>query len=120
MLKIVVLPAPFGPMRPTSSCGSIVKLKSETAVRPPNRMVTFLASSSGIGPLPFIALIGRNGVFATPEHLPQFAAAKQPLWARQHQHDQHHRVDDHPRISVAVQHLFGHPKSLGQKREDDR
>src|SRR2546428_5051349 len=48
MLKIVVLPAPFGPINPTSSCGSMARLKSETAVRPPNRIVTCLASSSGM------------------------------------------------------------------------
>ncbi len=75
MLKIVVLPAPLGPMSPTNSCGSSVRLKSETAVRPPNRIVTFLASSSGIGPLPFIAFVSRNGIFPPRQYLPQFAPA---------------------------------------------
>jgi hypothetical protein len=35
MLKQVVLPAPFGPMRPTISPSSIWKERSSTAVRPP-------------------------------------------------------------------------------------
>ena len=47
MLKIVVLPAPFGPISPTSSPGWIAKLNSDTAVRPPKRMVTLRASRSG-------------------------------------------------------------------------
>jgi hypothetical protein len=40
MLKIVVFPAPLGPMRPSSSSGRTSTLKLETAVRPPKRMVT--------------------------------------------------------------------------------
>src|SRR6266540_3896576 len=58
MLKIVVFPAPFGPMRPTSSCPSIDRLKSETAVRPPNRIVTFLTSRSGMATTPHPPLRG--------------------------------------------------------------
>ena len=39
-LKAVVLPAPFGPIRPTISFFPISMLSSETAVRPPNLMTT--------------------------------------------------------------------------------
>src|SRR3954454_1534952 len=98
MLKIVVLPAPFGPIRPASSCGSIERLKSETAVRPPKRMVTWRASSSGI-----VALLLRRRVLAPRQHLPQLAPAEKPLRPRQHQDDEHDRVDDRARVLVGVQ-----------------
>ncbi len=43
-LKNVVLPAPLGPMSPTISPSCTFMLTSSTAVRPPNRIVTPLAS----------------------------------------------------------------------------
>src|SRR5213595_2686818 len=39
-LKHVVLPAPLGPMSPKICCGSMAKLTSCSATRPPNRMVS--------------------------------------------------------------------------------
>ena len=48
-LNAVVFPAPFGPMRPTSSPGCITRLKSESALRPPNRMVTPFTSRGARG-----------------------------------------------------------------------
>src|ERR1051325_952007 len=115
MLKIVVLPAPFGPIRPTSSCCSIVRLKSATAVRPPKRMVTPRASSSGI-----VALLLRHRVLAPRQDLPQLAAPEDTLRPRQHQRDQGDRVDDHARVFVAVQHFLHHAQPLGEDGEDDR
>ncbi len=47
-LKKVVLPAPLGPMRPTISPELTVRSTLRTAVRPPKRMVTPLASSTGL------------------------------------------------------------------------
>ena len=46
-LKTVVLPAPFGPMRPAISPSRIVKLTSSLAVSPPKRFVSFSTSRSG-------------------------------------------------------------------------
>ena len=43
-LKKVVFPAPLGPMRPTISPSCTFMLTSSTAVRPPKRIVTPLAS----------------------------------------------------------------------------
>ena len=43
MLNMVVLPAPFGPISPTISFSSIVRLKSETAFNPPNSIDKFFA-----------------------------------------------------------------------------
>src|SRR5437899_10828471 len=97
MLKIVVFPAPFGPINPTSSCGSTVRLKSATAVRPPKRIVTPRASSSGI-----VALLLRHRVLPLRQHLPQLAATEEPLRPCEHQYDQRQRVDDHARILVGV------------------
>src|SRR5205085_5913014 len=45
-LKKVVLPAPLGPMMPTSSPPSIATETPSTAVRPPKRTVTSRADSS--------------------------------------------------------------------------
>src|SRR3954447_15282224 len=45
VLKKVVLPAPFGPMRLTMLPRGITKFTSFTATRPPNRMVILRASS---------------------------------------------------------------------------
>jgi hypothetical protein len=47
-LKKVVLPAPLGPMTLTIEPSSSVKSSALTAVRPPNRLVTF-SGPSGLG-----------------------------------------------------------------------
>src|SRR5437660_1036174 len=47
-LKAVVLPAPFGPMRPTSSRGASDRLKSARALRPPNCIETWRASRTAL------------------------------------------------------------------------
>src|SRR4051812_40515479 len=46
MLKKVVLPAPLGPMIDTIERSGTLKVTSLTAVRPPNCLVTFCASSA--------------------------------------------------------------------------
>src|SRR5438270_12790058 len=45
-LNAVVLPAPFGPIRPTISHSSTVRLSPSIAVRPPKRMVRSRTSST--------------------------------------------------------------------------
>src|SRR5205807_4607648 len=50
-LKHVVLPAPLGPMRPTNSNSSTLRLTSRRACRPPNRIDSSLASRTGIDAL---------------------------------------------------------------------
>src|ERR1700757_232655 len=47
MRKIVLLPEPFGPSRPTTSPGSIAKDTSVTARRGPYHLVTCWASTTG-------------------------------------------------------------------------
>src|SRR5258707_15751819 len=47
MRKIVLLPEPLGPSRPTISPGSIAKETSATARRGPYHLVTFCASTRG-------------------------------------------------------------------------
>src|SRR5437762_3164044 len=107
MLKIVVFPAPFGPINPASSCCSTARLKSATAVRPPKRIVTPRASSSGI-----VALLLRRRVLPLRKHLPQLAASEESLRPREHQHDQRKRVDDHARVLVGVEDSLGHAQPL--------
>src|SRR3954451_22091839 len=50
-LKIVVLPAPLGPMRPTISTSPTRRLTSLRARRPPKRMETRSVSRTDIGAL---------------------------------------------------------------------
>ncbi len=50
-LNRVVLPAPFGPMNPQISPSGTRALKSDRAVTPPNRTVTFSITSTGIAPV---------------------------------------------------------------------
>src|SRR5437588_8103229 len=50
-LKQVVLPAPLGPMRPTISNSSTLRLTSSRACRPPKRIDSSLASRTGIDAL---------------------------------------------------------------------
>src|SRR4051794_24765863 len=45
-LNAVVLPAPFGPIRPTISHSSTFRLSPSIAVRPPKRMVRSRTSST--------------------------------------------------------------------------
>src|SRR3954467_6999468 len=51
-LKMGVLPAPLGPMRPTISNSSTLRVTSRSACRPPNRIEMQLASSIGMHPEP--------------------------------------------------------------------
>src|SRR6266498_2147694 len=51
MLKMVVFPAPFGPMRPLICPRSTSRSRSRTAVNPPNFLVSLRISSSAIGAL---------------------------------------------------------------------
>src|SRR5438270_6191978 len=50
-LKHVVLPAPLGPMRPTISNSSTLRLTSSSACRPPKRIDSSSASRTGIDAL---------------------------------------------------------------------
>src|SRR4051812_3741826 len=52
-LKMVVLPAPLGPMRPTISNSSTFRVTSRSACRPPKRIETPVASRIGMQPEPF-------------------------------------------------------------------
>src|SRR5262252_8470703 len=48
MLKKVVLPAPFGPIRLTIDCSAMLKSTLLTATKPPKRLVTFSATSRSV------------------------------------------------------------------------
>ena len=59
MLNTVVLPAPFGPIRPASSPGCTVRLKSFTARNPPKNLVSLRISNNRSG-CSFLCLIRCN------------------------------------------------------------
>src|SRR3977135_1800152 len=65
-LKLVVLPAPFGPIRATVSFSFTVKLTSCTARKPPNRLLRLRMTSAS-------AIVLRPRRFAAGMALPGFA-----------------------------------------------
>src|SRR2546421_286381 len=75
-LNSVVLPAPFGPMMPSSSPACTSRVTLRTAVRPPNRFVTF--SSWSIG----------------PSHAKPRGDSGEALGCEAHDEDEHDAVDD--------------------------
>src|SRR5262245_45859143 len=87
ILKAVVLPAPFGPIRPTSSPANNCKLKLSTAFKPPNCMVTFRASSRGCA------------IFVSYQ-IGDFFSAKDPFWPRDHKNNQKQGIDHHAQINA--------------------
>src|SRR6185503_15124675 len=62
-LNNVVLPAPLGPISPTTSVSPTLKLTLETAVKPPKRLLTLLSSSSTGAP-PALEPIGNAAHYA--------------------------------------------------------
>jgi hypothetical protein len=56
-LNRVVLPAPFGPMTPSTSFGSTRSETASSAVRPPKRTVTPVASNRPPVPVPAVPVL---------------------------------------------------------------
>src|SRR4051794_6901346 len=97
MLKNVVLPAPFGPIRLTIVPRGIVKSTSFTAVSPPNSLRTWTAWSSGSALMPSPSSVLRSlrarsvedGLLAALLELELASRARdQALGAEQHHHDE--------------------------------
>src|SRR5437868_79021 len=88
MLKKVVFPAPFGPIRLTIDPVGTVKSTSSTATRPPNsfRRSSVLSSTSGTGAL---RVVQRLVVHSLIKHGGDPRARDQPL-----RPDEHHDHDD--------------------------
>src|SRR5215470_7529156 len=84
-LKSVVLPAPFGPMRPTISRGSIESVTFRLATRPPKRLVVPVTERSGAiaSALPLEAERGRTRGVARPagepRHPPRPRQGQEPV-----------------------------------------
>src|SRR5690606_39802102 len=97
-LKIVVLPAPFGPIRPINSPSSSVRLKSLTAFSPPKVWPRWLICNNGIAGVllhqaGFVVHVLLGAAARAPVQV-DLAVAEQPLRAEQHQQDQDQRDDD--------------------------
>src|SRR5581483_9810004 len=109
-LKIVVLPAPLGPIRPTSSPSPRVRSTASTAVSPPKRTVAFSSWSSGAA----MALrAGSDAAFAQPE-------IEQTLRADDHEHDEQKRINHHAIFGQGAQladagEIRGRAQALGQE-----
>src|SRR5580704_10616709 len=90
-LKAVVLPAPFGPISPTSSLRPISKSNSDTAISPPKRIV---ALSSWRRADTVVQKLTRTGAFAK---------VKETLRPGEHQDNQQERINDHSSVSHPTQ-----------------
>src|SRR5581483_8174296 len=94
MLKKVVLPAPFGPIRPTIDPRGIEKSTRSTATSPPNVLVT--ARASRRRSLPFTAAPARSwrlGRFRT--QLCAAGAAREQTGRTQEHHQHQRQTKDH-------------------------
>src|SRR6266542_3256850 len=98
VLKKVVLPAPFGPIRPAIIPFSITKSTLFTATSPPNALVTLRASKRFTVCLPLFRGAAFNGsgvcsgsrgfVFFSMQLFTNLLAGKQPFGAHSHHNDQ--------------------------------
>src|SRR3712207_6646474 len=98
MLKNVVLPAPFGPIRLTIECSGMSKSTSLTAMRPPKTLVIPRASRmwpSCPPPLPFSSATGyapervaRIAALAAVQLLGALAIGDDAFGAEEHHEDQ--------------------------------
>src|SRR5512139_3881077 len=134
-LKNVVLPAPLGPMMPTSSPSRTTASTASTATRPPKRTVRALASSNGVASdkvhLLLAALLAR---FAPPLLAAPLVAPLAPPGARglppllcvaptqrRQAAGQVQHADDQQQAERHQVHLRRlQPQRLGQQAEDDR
>src|SRR5947209_6346900 len=106
-LKQVVFPAPFGPISPKICWGSMAKVTSCRATRPPKRMVS--RSSWRTGGAVSTMLDRFSPVFqlgGAP------AARHDALGAEDHHHDQRSTEDEHAVLREAAE-------ALGQVADDD-
>src|SRR6266511_3889298 len=98
MLKNVVLPAPFGPIRLTIRPRGIVKSTSSVATSPPNSLRTFSATSRLPFPLLMLSVVQPRVRYALVEFGPPSRTRDQPLGP-----DEHHDHDDRAVDAVLVQ-----------------
>src|SRR5262249_36859785 len=93
MLKNVVLPAPFGPIRLTTAPRGIVKSMSLVATRPPNSLRTCSATTRLPFSLLMLHVVERRVVHAFVELGPSSLTWDQSLRANQH-HEHNDRAVD--------------------------
>src|SRR5205823_3092760 len=113
-LKIVVLPAPFGPMSPTISNSPTRRLTSCSAWRPPKRIETPVVSRTDIDALrsPALATTAPEGLALQPPpdgrgHRPQAVGLEDEREDGQHARE---RLDEEPGALLDV----GDPEVLGE------
>src|SRR6266496_417976 len=117
ILKNVVLPAPFGPIRPLIEPRSITKSTLLTATKPPKRLVIPVASRTGamfsLRQLNILLnvesadIFALGGLFVGMQLGPTADAWHQTLGTHQHHDHQHHTEQHQP--------IIGGPK-IGQRR----
>ena len=80
MLKIVVLPAPFGPIMPVIRLASMWNEHRSTAVRPPKRRVNSSTTRMGGFRDPEDCAMAVTGPILAANSHPFPAATRDPLW----------------------------------------
>src|SRR4051794_33872318 len=121
VLKHVVFPAPFGPIRPRISPGRMSNDTSSSATTPPKRIVTLRRDSSassgaatvstidsGTGS-PLLELLEPLVQLLGPHASPRWEQPLRPVVRKQ---DQQHPEDQDPEVGEG-------PEQLGQVRDDD-
>src|SRR5262245_29473761 len=116
MLKNVVFPAPFGPMRLTTLPRGIVKSTSSVATRPPNSLRTFSATSRLPFSLLMLCVVERRVVHAFVELRPTSLAWDQSLWPDEHDDDDDRSVDP----ELVQRHLEVGAERVVERRADVR
>src|SRR5262249_7199096 len=105
--KSVVLPAPFGPMSPTTSPGATSRLAPRTAWSPPNRFRTPATSGT--------VTTGGGGPTRPDARKMRIDARSQEQDDANQEHAVHHQVESRPSGAGEVD-----PGALGERREDQR
>ena len=128
-LKVVVLPAPLGPIRPTISPALIWKLTSLTATRPPNALRTVLHVQHQLAGRRLVVLGQRRRIGPVDRALsarqPALDEVPQPVGLVLEHHHQGDAEDDHFVAAAGAdqarqQHLQLVVQQLGQRRAGDR
>src|SRR3954469_17932559 len=97
-LNAVVLPAPFGPIRPTISNSFTSRLTSCSACRPPKRMDRSCTSSTDMGALhrsrSAVRVVVHREPRALEPALDRGNALADPAWVEDERLQQQHRADE--------------------------
>src|SRR5436853_1848842 len=114
MRIVVVLPAPFGPIRPKTRPGRTCKLRSLTAVNPPKRLVTRSRTSVGFVSSIFSACyVGNVSVVSDSVSEPRAVAPGSfSIGCQKPAREQGHQFPPEPFLTVGLLTLIPSPQMI--------